>query len=148
MSVSTPILTLVCAWAAVAINAAAANAILAASLMTHLPCAGLRPAVSVAADHWTIAVFQRPERLFRRNGGAQDVIVTRIFGILRLLHLEHVSRVNRAAVGADAALTEQRIVGRHFLHLSDHGLAVGGAFERSDGLQVMRNLSIDAGLTH
>ena len=53
-----------------------------------------------------------------------------------------------AAVGADRALAEQRIVGRHFLHLGDHGLAVGSAFQRRDRLQIMHDRRIDAGLHH
>ena len=44
------------------------------------------------------------------------------------------------------AFAEQRIVGRHFLHLGDHGLAVGGAFQRGDRFEVMHDRRIDAGL--
>ena len=52
--------------------------------------------------------------------------------------------VNLAAVGADRALAEQRVVGRHFLHLGDDGLAVGLALQRVDRLEVMQHRGINA----
>src|SRR5262249_14341394 len=71
-----------------------------------------------------VAVLERTEGLVGRNGGAQLVEVARIFRLRRLLHLEQVGRVQLAAVGADRARAEQRIIGRQPLHLGDHGGAV------------------------
>ena len=53
-----------------------------------------------------------------------------------------------AAIGSDDAFSEQRVVGFHRLHLGDDGLAVGVAFERSDGLEIVGHRLIDAGLHH
>ena len=52
-----------------------------------------------------------------------------------------------AAVLADATLAEQRIVGRHLLHLGDHLRRVV-ALQRLDGLQVMQHGRVDARLDH
>ena len=98
-----------------------------------------RSAAVLSVDHRTAAVLQRTESLIRWNGGAQLVVVAGIFRLFRRLDLEQIGRVDLAAVGADLALAEQRIVGRKLFHLGDHGLAVGVAFERVDRLQIMCN---------
>ena len=51
-----------------------------------------------------------------------------------------------APVGANDALAEQRVVGRHRLHRRHNGLAIGGAADLVHGLQVMQHRGIDAGL--
>ena len=57
--------------------------------------------------------------------------------------------MNLAAVGANRTSAEQRIVGRHFLHLRDHGAAVVRiTAERFQCLEVMDQRGIDAGLDH
>src|SRR5664280_1649936 len=101
-----------------------------------------------AACQRTVAVLERTERFIRRDSGAQFVEVAGIFGFCRRLHLEQISRMQLAAVGADGALAEQRIVGRQFLHLRHHRLAVGRALQRGDRLEVVRDAGIDAGLYH
>src|SRR5919112_1301846 len=63
------------------------------------------------------SLVERAERLLGRDGGPQLVIVPRTLGLLRLLHLEQIHRVNVPAVAADLALAEQPVLGRHRLHL-------------------------------
>src|SRR5262245_30527508 len=111
----------------------------------------MRPACVVfesAADQWTPALIQRSERLRGRNRGAQLVVVPRIFRFLRLLYLEEVHVVDLAPVGTDDAGTEQRIVGRHLLHLCNDRLAVDGAVERFCRLEIVRYGGVDAGMDH
>ena len=89
----------------------------------------------------------RPEGLVGRDRGADLVVVARALRLGRLLHLEQVGRVDLAAVGADRALAEQRVVGRHRLHLRDDlGAVVGlGGLDR---LQVVQHRRVHAGLHH
>lgn len=61
-----------------------------------------------------IAGFERLGRVFRRDGGDQLVVVPGIFRLFRLFHLEQIGRNDAAAVGAQRALAEQRIVSRDF----------------------------------
>src|SRR6185312_14755255 len=91
-----------------------------------------------AADQRAAAFLERTECLFRRDGGAQVVEIARALGLFRLLDLEQIGRMQRTPVGADRTLAEHRVVGRHLLHLRDNGLAVGGAFERGNRLEVMQ----------
>ena len=72
-----------------------------------------------------------------------------VLRLLRLLHLEQIGRDDAAAVGAQRALAEQRIVGRHLLHLGDDlGAVMRIAAERVQRLQVMQHGGIIAGLRH
>ena len=108
---------------------------------------GSRP--SGLLQHRADALLERDEGFRRRDGGDEVVIVPRILRVRRLLHLEQIGRVDLAAVGADRALAEQRIVGRHFLHLGDDRAAVMRiAAERFQRLEVMDQRGIDAGLNH
>src|SRR5688572_26881798 len=66
-----------------------------------------------------VALVDGAEGLLGRDRRARLVVVPRAFGLGRLLHLEEIGGVDLAAVGADAALAEQRIVRRHLLHLRD-----------------------------
>src|SRR5687768_1985279 len=66
------------------------------------------------------AVFFRPKGLVGRDGGADLVVVPRVLGLGRLLHLDEVRVVQLASVGADAPLAEERVVGRRVFHLGDH----------------------------
>src|SRR5262249_39751972 len=80
-----------------------------------------------AAYQRTTTFLQRTERFGRRNRGADPHVIPWALRFLRLLHLKQIRIVDLAAVGADRALTEERIVGRNFLHLGDNSFAVGGA---------------------
>src|SRR5258708_170550 len=53
-----------------------------------------------------------------------------------------------ACPGAPAQAAEPRVVGRQLVHLRDHGLAVSGALQCRDGLEIMQRAGIDAGLVH
>src|SRR5450755_2470175 len=137
MSVSTPILTLTC-WALAVPQASAAAS--TASPKVFLMCAFLLVVLdsfSLAAHQRAVAFVERSEGLVRRNGSAGLIEVAGIFRLFRLLHFEQIGRVDDAAVGAHAALAEERIIGRQFLHLRHHGLAVGRALERDHRLQVV-----------
>src|SRR5262245_30381807 len=102
----------------------------------------------LAADQRAAALVHRTERLVRRDGGTQLVEVPRALRLVRLLHLEEIHRMDLAAVGADFALAEQLVVGRHGLHLGDHCLAVGVALQLGDGLEIVQHRRIDAGVDH
>src|SRR5580698_395468 len=108
---------------------------------------GERPQGSVG-NKWTAAVFERTECFLRWNGAAQFVDVTRIFRFLGSFHLEQISRVNLAAVSADIALAEQRILGRYFLHLADDGLSVIFGLQGGDGLEIVQGRGVIACLIH
>ena len=98
-------------------------------------------------DERAAAVLHRTESLRRRGRRDGLVIVPRTFRLVRRLDAEQVGIVDLAAVGADFTLTEERIVGRHFLHLGDDVLRalVANGF---DSLQVVQNAGVDAGLNH
>src|SRR5665213_668089 len=89
--------------------------------MTHLwPNASL--------DERTASFAHRTERLVGGNRREHLVVVPRRLRFRRLLHLDQVCRMQRASVDADRALAEQRVVGRHLLHLVDDRNTVGVAF--------------------
>src|ERR1700676_5274433 len=67
-----------------------------------------------------LAFGERRERLVARNRADQLVEVPGGLGFRRLLDLEQIGRMDGAAVGLNLALAEQRIVGRHRLHLFHH----------------------------
>src|SRR5689334_25181017 len=75
---------------------------------------------TASLDERTLAVFQRPERLIRGNRCADLVVVPFVLRFGGLLHFDQIRRVDLAPVDPDAALAEQRVVGRHLLHLGDH----------------------------
>jgi hypothetical protein len=56
--------------------------------------------------------------------------------------LEQVGVVHLAAVDAYIALTEQRIVGRHRLHLRDDRLAVAVSLQRFNGLEIVEDSGV------
>src|SRR3989442_12058298 len=66
-----------------------------------------------------VALVHRSERLLGGDGGADLVVVPRSFGLRPLLHLEQVDGKDLAGVRAHHTLSEERIVGRPLLHLSD-----------------------------
>src|SRR4029079_3806651 len=84
------------------------------------------------------AVLERAERLVGRDRREDLVIVPRRLRLRRCLHLDQVARMYLAAVAANRALAEQRVVGRHLFHLRDDLRAVGIALERFDRLEVMK----------
>ena len=87
-----------------------------------------------------LAGLERLGGIFRRDRGDQLVVVPRSLRLFRLLHLEQIGRDDAAAVGAQRALAEQRIVGRHFLHLGDDlGAVMRIAAERFHRLQIMQH---------
>src|SRR5690242_6240206 len=67
----------------------------------------------------TFTLVQWPKSLIRGDGGAHLVIVPLALRHRRLLHLHPIRGMNLAPVRAYRPLAEQRIVGRHFLHLRD-----------------------------
>ncbi len=100
-----------------------------------------RPSLMVprsAAHQRAAAVLERTERLVRRDRGAHVVEVARDTSIPPASSPRTDRLVHLAAVGADRALAEQRIVGRHLLHLGDHRLAVGRALQRRHRLEVVQ----------
>ena len=97
----------------------------------------------------TLAGFERLGGVFGRDRGDLLVIVPRSLRLFRLLHLEQIGRDETAAVGAQRALAEQRIVGRQFLHLGDDlGAVMRIAAERFHRLQIMQHHGVVAGLGH
>src|SRR5690349_1023646 len=66
-----------------------------------------------------VALIDGPERLRGRDRRAQLVVVPRRLGLPRLLDLVEEHVVDLPAVGPDGPLAEQRVVGRHLLHLGD-----------------------------
>src|SRR5262245_9218588 len=108
----------------------------------------LLPAPASAADQRTAALSEGPERLRGRDRRAQLVVVPGMLRLVGPLHLEQIHVVNFAAVGTNAALTEQRVVRRHVLHLRNYRLAVAGTADRDDRLEVVRHRGVDAGMDH
>src|SRR5215208_1384973 len=100
---------------------------------------------SALVDERALALVQGPERLFGRNGGEHLVEVPLALGLFGLLHLVEIHRVNGAAVDADGALAEERVVDRDFPHLG-HDLLAILALQGFDGLQVVQDARIDARL--
>src|SRR5882672_12404655 len=97
----------------------------------------------------TSAFRKRSESLLARRGSDQLVIVPRSLGLGRCLDLEQIGRVNLAAVYANSALAEQRIVGRHFLHFRYYlGAVMRIATHCFKRLEVVYETRIDAGLNH
>src|SRR5262249_35284835 len=141
MSLSTPIFTVTCCACAVpharaALNTARPNSrFIAISSLVSVRSGkrGRSP-----ADQRAVAVLERTEGFVRRNRSAQLVEVAGIFRLTGLLHLEQIGRVQLAAVGADRALAEQRIVGWQLLHLGDHGGSICRALERRDRLEIVQ----------
>ena len=84
----------------------------------------------------------RPARRDRRD---QLVVVPRTLGLGGLLDLEEVHVVHLAAVGADVALAEHRVVPLGRLQLRHHLVGIVGA-GRLDGVQVGERRGIEAGL--
>src|SRR5438034_11683319 len=72
----------------------------------------------------TLALIQGAECLVRGDRRAQLVVIPWPLRLRRLLDLVEIHRVGLAAVRAHRALAEERIVGRHLLHLGDHLRAV------------------------
>src|SRR5580704_14738738 len=56
--------------------------------------------------------------------------------------------MNLAAIGADRALAEQRVVCWHLLHFGNDNLAIRGALKFGDRLQVLRDRRVNAGVNH
>src|SRR5215813_7496429 len=117
MSLSTPIFTVTCCayalpHARAALNAARPNRRLITSSMVRV-----RWGISKTspAHQRAVAVLERTKGFVGRNGGAQLVEVAGVFRLLRLLHLEQIGGVQLAAVGADRAPAEHRIIGRQLL---------------------------------
>src|SRR5205809_8076347 len=97
----------------------------------------------------TGALRKRPEGLLSGGRSDQLVIVPRSLGFGRLLDLEQIGWVDLAAILADRALAEQRIVGRHFLHFRDDLCAIMViAAHRFERLEVVDQTRIYAGLYH
>src|SRR5260370_41797638 len=87
-----------------------------------------------AAHQRAAAVLERTEGFGGRNGRPNLVIVPRIFGLFPLLRLEQIHVVDLSAFGADRALADQLVVGRHLFHLVIRGLPGLILFPRPDRL--------------
>src|SRR5512144_164586 len=97
-----------------------------------------QPNRRLAADQRAVAFLERPEGFIRRDRSADVVEVAGIFRFRRRFHLEQISRMHFAAVGADTALAKQRIVSWHLLHLRYYCLAVGSALQCRYRLEIVR----------
>src|SRR5690606_7615066 len=93
-------------------------------------------------------LIQRTEGLLRRDRPNELVVIPRSLGFRRLLDLEEVHVVHLATVDADATLADERIVGRHFLHLCVDLVAGLIRSECVDSLEVMHDARIEARLRH
>src|SRR6516225_5280525 len=91
----------------------------------------------------TFALVEWTPRLFRGDGRELLIVVPGRLALLRLLHLEQIHRVHLAPVDAHVALAHEPVLGRQFLHLRDHRLAVGMTAERLDRAQVMDHGRVD-----
>ena len=107
---------------------------------------GRRSFATPIAHQRAAALRQRTEGLVCRNRRHGLVDVPRPFELVRRFHLEQVHGMDLAAVRPDRAFAEQRIVGRHRLHRRHNCLAVGRSPDLVDGLQVVEDGGIDAGL--
>src|SRR3989440_9171183 len=103
---------------------------------------------ALAPRQRALAVLQGTECFGRRDGGADMIEVARILRLFRLLHLEQIGIVDLAAIGADGALAEQRIVGRHGLHLGSHRLAVRAVSQVGYRLEIVGQARVHARLHH
>src|SRR5437870_7740920 len=113
----------------------------------QLPKCGGRSWTDASLHQRTLAVLERPKRLIRGNRRANLVIVPRTLRLRRLLDLDQVRGMNLAAVDTNRAFAEQRVVGRRLLHLRDH-LGALVALQRLDGLEIVRQRRINAGVDH
>src|SRR5687768_7895623 len=95
--------------------------------------------LSSALHERAAALIKRTESLLRRDGRPELVIIPRTLRFFRLLHFEQIHRMDVPAVDADLALSEQPVLGRHLLHLGDHGRAVRIRPQLLQGLEVMQH---------
>jgi TonB family protein len=93
--------------------------------------AAIAPLPTLLQSEASALLHQRSTRSSRAGCQASSAgswrpacIVPRIFRLGGLLHLEQIGRMILRPSGADRAFAEQGVVGRHFLHLGDHGAAV------------------------
>src|ERR1700722_2367516 len=97
------------------------------------------PSKGLLLQQCTGALVERRKGLVARNRADQLVEIPGTLGFRGLLDLEQVGRMDAAAVGFDRTLAEQRIVGRHRLHLVDDLDAVMRiAAERFQRLEIMQ----------
>src|SRR5262244_2084353 len=90
---------------------------------------------------------ERAESLLRGDRRADLVVIPGILRLGRLLDLDEICGVDLATVDANSPLAEERIVGRHLLHLGDD-LGAVVALERLDGLQVVQRPRVYARVDH
>src|SRR5258707_4512048 len=101
-------------------------------------------ASSLLLDQRALTLAERPRGFFRRDRRDELVVIPRIFRFLRLLHLKQVGGQQLAAVDADGALAEQRIVGRQLLHLGDDlGAVMRIASHRLKGLEIVQHARVE-----
>src|SRR5262249_8866962 len=92
-------------------------------------------------------LVERTECLLRGDRRADLVVIPGVLGLGRLLDLDEIRGMNLAPVRANGPLAEERIVGRHLLHLGDD-LGAVVALERLDGFQVVQGPRVDARVDH
>src|SRR5215218_7999633 len=103
---------------------------------------------TLASRERAAAILQRAEGFSRRDGRLHVIEVAGVLRFRRLLHFEQIGVVDLAAVGADRALAEQRVVGRNFLHLRDNRFAIRTLLQRRHSFEIMQRSGIDARLHH
>src|SRR3954453_2052200 len=133
-SFSTPILILSPVNASARAPASATAATVTSSPSLIVP---RLPRIPSAFHQRAAALAERAERPVGRDGGPQLVVVPRILRFGGRLHLHDVHVVQRAAVRADAALAEERVIGRQLLHRRDHLPAVAVLAQRLQRLKVV-----------
>jgi len=79
-----------------------------------------------------LALRERAESLIRRYFLQQPVIVPRAFRLSHGLDLVQIKRVQLASIYTNSSFAEERIIGRHRLHLGDNCLAVRIALQLGD----------------
>src|SRR5215510_2609691 len=94
-------------------------------------------------DHRAVALVHRPEGLVAGNGGDELIVIPWTLGLRRLLDFEEIHVVHVAAVGADVALAEYRIVPLGFLEGRHHLVGIVGA-GRLDSVEIGERRRIEA----
>src|SRR4029453_3736246 len=132
-------------WSPAAQGNAQACRVVAAPLPAPRPVPG--PVATLLLDELASTLIKGAESLLSGDGRPDLVVVPWILRLRRLLDLDQIRRVNLAPVRANSSLAEERIVGRHLLHLGDD-LGAVVALERLDGLQIVERPRVDAGVDH
>src|SRR5262249_38087931 len=121
--------------------------VVVAPLTTSAPRPGSVAPARLFLNELASALIERPESLLRGDRCADLVVVPWVLRLRRLLDLNEIRGMDLAAVDANRPLAEERIVGRHLLHLGDD-LGALVALERLHGLQVVQRPRVYARVDH